>query len=142
MPPRGRKLNYQTGLVELTEDMEKFLDWLCGDRPEGQSQNAFARELGVSPKTLTGWKRDPSFRQMWEDRLRSTHAAPDVINDHLKALNQKAQKGDVQAIKLYHEIVARMWPEDRDTDEDLIDLSDQELADLAESMDLLRQSED
>lgn len=138
----GRRLDYATGLLELTPQQEQFLDWLCGERPEGESQNQFAVRLGVNSRTLSAWKKDPSFTARWERRLRETHAAPEVINGHLAALNDKGRKGDVAAIKLYHEIVARMWPEERNQDEDLVNLTDRQLVDLAESLDLLRQSED
>lgn len=137
----GRRYNPETGLLDLTDEQWKFIDWLCGDRPEGESQNKFAERLGVSPKTLTSWKQDSSFRGHWERRLRETHAAPEVINAHLQALNAKGAKGDVQAIKLYHEIVQRMWPEERNEDDQLVNLTDQQLVDLAENLQLLRDSE-
>lgn len=137
----GRRYDPATGLLELTDDQAKFIDWLCGEHPEGESQAKFAARLGVSPQTLTAWKGDDSFKGHWERRLRATHAAPEVINSHLAALNQKAAKGDVNAIKLYHEIVNRMWPEDRNEDDQLVNLTDAQLVDLAESMDLLRKGE-
>ena len=143
MPMAGRRYDAATGLLELTELQAKFLDWLCGERAEGETQAKFAQDNGISTTTLGNWKRDPSFIGHWERRLRQTHAAPDVINAHLDALNRKARTGDVQAIKLYHEIVNRMWPEDTNQDEHLAELTDQQLLDLAESMDLLRaRSED
>lgn len=140
MGMNGRRLDYETGLLELTDKQELFLDWLCGNRPEGETQAEFAQRIGVAASTLRGWKQDSSFTGWWERRLRETHAAPDVINGHLEALNKKGRAGDVAAIKLYHDIVEKMWPEDRNQDDNLVNLTDQQLVDLAESMDLLRAS--
>lgn len=136
---RGRALDTDTLLLTLTDQQEKFLDWLTGNRPEGQSQAAFARDLGVTPAALTSWKKDPSFRSRWEMRLRETHAHPDIINGHLRALNEKALKGDTAAIKLYHEIVQRMWPDD--VEDEILNLTDAQLRDLAENLDLLGASD-
>lgn len=134
----GRRLNYEKGRVELTELQEEFLKWLMGERTEGDTQTAWAQRHGVSPQTVTAWKKDRSFVAEWEERLRATHAHPDVISTHLAALNKKGAQGDVQAIKLYHEIVSKMWPDQRDPEDELMELSDEELADLAESIFFLR----
>lgn len=135
----GRRLNAATGRIELSDGQKVFLDWLTGEREEGDTQVALAARLGVSTSTIRAWKRDKAFLEEWEYRLRRTHSHPEIISDHLTALNKKARTGDVQAIKLYHDIVERMWPEKRDDGpEDLAELSDAELADLAESIGFLR----
>jgi len=79
------------------DERERFIDWLCfGDeRIVGQSQAAFAEELGVHVKTLTKWKKDRRFKQEWQARLRETVLAPDVIADQLRVLHRIAtNEGD------------------------------------------------
>lgn len=134
----GRRLNYETGRIELTEAQDEFLNWLLGERQEGETQRAWAAAHGLSENTVGHWKRDRAFIEEWEYRLRRSHSHPDVISAHLRALDKKGRAGDVQAIKLYHDITAKMWPQRDDSPEDLEAMSDEQLADLAESIVALR----
>jgi hypothetical protein len=111
--PSGRKLDLTTGLVSLTEGQEDFLEWLCGARPEGESQAAYAQRAGVTSETCRRWKKDPSFLQMWQERMVSTHAHPDTLSRQLENLNRMAQGSGPDAIRatqLYWTLVDKMTP--------------------------------
>lgn len=115
---------------ELSEKQVLFLDWLTGERPEGESQNGFAERIGVDPGTLSKWKKHPLFVREWEHRMRTGAAAPSILQDQLRVLNEKALAGDVKAIELYWRLVDRMAPQrfEIQDDRDASELSDAELA--------------
>jgi hypothetical protein len=106
-----RKLDFETGLVSLTEQQEELLDWLTGARPEGESLAGFARRMGVSESTLHRWKKDKSFLARWQERMVETHAHPDTLSKQLEVLNVKALAGDTKAIELYWKLVDKMSPD-------------------------------
>lgn len=130
MAMAGRKLDMETGLLTLTDKQEAFLDWLCGGREAGESQASFAAKIGVSPKTLSYWKKDPSFMQRWQERMVASHAHPDTLSRQLEVLNQQALRGDVKSIELYWKLVDKMSPQRVEVSgsEAVAGLSDKELA--------------
>lgn len=131
MNPGGRRLDLATGRIPLDERQEEFLAWLCGDRPEGESQNAYAQRAGVTSSTLSKWKKDPEFIRRWEETMREGAAHPDILSRQLQALNVKAMAGDVKAIELYWKLVDRMTPDRLSVDQttrSAEELSDEELA--------------
>lgn len=117
----------------LSEQQEAFLDWLVDPtvREGDESQNAFAKRLGVNPGTLSKWRKTVSFRKEWERRLAETNVSPDRLQDLMDVLYlQGKHDGNVKAIELYMKLVDRMTP-----DKTLIvqekpaaDLTDAELA--------------
>ena len=106
------------------EEKERFLDWLCfgPEREVGQSQNEFAKVLGVGRSTLGEWKRDHQFRLRWEARLRETVLAPDIIHDQLRVLHEIAtapsestkDSDRIQAITQYQKLTGAAAPERHD----------------------------
>ena len=106
-------------ITELTDDMRRFLDWLCyGDEREvGQSQNDFAEVLGVSKQTLTNWKKRRDFRKEWEARQRETMLSPDLIGDQLRELHKIAtdpnarSQDKINAINTYQKLTGAAAPE-------------------------------
>lgn len=128
--PTGRELDLETGLLSLTEQQEMFLDWLCGAREEGESQNSFAERIGVAPKTLTRWKKDLSFTRRWQERMVQSHSHPDTLSKQLEVLNKLALAGDTKAIELYWKLVDKMSPQRVEVTgaEGAMQLSDEELA--------------
>jgi hypothetical protein len=127
-PIPGRSLDYSTGLISLTDQQQEFLEWLCGARAEGDTQTALAERLGVSSDTLRRWKKDPSFLQMWQERMVATHAHPDTLSKQLQVLNEKALSGDTKAIELYWKLVDKMTPDKVVVESGTKDLSDADLA--------------
>ena len=125
-----RELDYATGILSLTDAQERYLEWLCGERAEGQSHAAFAEELGYAESTLYRWRKDKSFLRLWEDRMREGAANPLTLSKQLEVLNAKALAGDVKAIELYWKLVDRMTPDRLELTgaESTSDLSDAELA--------------
>jgi recombinational DNA repair ATPase RecF len=120
------------------EEKERFLDWLCfgPERQVGQSQNEFAKVLGVGRSTLGEWKRDHQFRLRWEARLRETVLAPDIIHDQLRTLHEIATSGEakdsdrINAITQYQKLTGAAAPERHDlkaSTEGVRQMSDEEL---------------
>lgn len=131
-------------ITELTPEMERFLDWLCmGDeRVAGESQNQFAKRIGVSQSALTRWKSHGVFRKAWDARMRATHAAPDLLSDQLKALQDiaaddvLARPGErIKAIETYWKLLGQNSPDRVEVDDkrDSSEMSDEELTAKLES---------
>lgn len=133
-----RKVNYEKGTLELSALQERHLDWLTKavDRPEDQTKTDWAAELGVATSTLRKWERDGSFVREWETRVKTRFTLPEILQSHLGALNKAAGGGDVQAIKLYWQLIGQISP-DRfakgAADKDAAEMSDEELAASLES---------
>lgn len=106
----GRKLAAD-GELALSDKQQEFLEWLTGARPEGETQEQFAARIDVAPRTLRAWKKDRAFLKRWEDRMRETHAHPDILSKQLEVLNEKALAGDTKSIELYWRLVDRMSPD-------------------------------
>ena len=127
----------------LSTEQLLFLDWLTGDRPEGESQNQFAERIGVGQYNLEKWKRLPSFLIAWEERMLATHAHPQILSDQLEVVRDLVKNGRndsdrLKAVELYWKLVERMAPDkvivrNKPTEADVSSLSDVELAaELAE----------
>lgn len=124
-------------LPDMTEQQEEFLVWLLDPNRQG-SQNQWAKDHGINPNTLCGWKKSMRFRAAWERRLAELNVAPDRIQDVTEAIYRAAVGGDVKAASLYLQYVDRFTPKQRQIIEDksVSDLSDEELA--AEMEDTVR----
>ncbi len=100
----------------LTVEQLLFLDWLTGDRPEGESQNQFAERIGVPSYNVAKWKRLPSFLVAWEERMLATHAHPQILSDQLEVVRDLVKNGRndsdrLKAVELYWKLVERMAPD-------------------------------
>lgn len=130
-----------TGELDPKHIQVLFIEWLCGDRPEGDTQVAFAERHGVHPKTLSKWKKDDQFCAQWEKRMRDTHASPDKQNTLLETLYEEALKSkDHKAIEAYFRLIDKMSPNRIEIKghQELAEMSDEELAAAAEDAEFLR----
>lgn len=126
-------MDFTTGLVSLTDGQEEFLEWLCGARPEGESQAGFAARLGVGESTLSRWKKDPSFLQLWQERMVSSHSHPDTLSMQLENLHRMSLGSGPDAIRateLYWKLVDKMSPQKVELTgaQAMAGMSDEELA--------------
>lgn len=131
----------ETGELDLKHIQVLFIEWLCGDRPEGESQNDFARRWNLNKGTLSKWKKDPSFCAEWERRMRETHAHPDKQHELLERLFEKAKlSGDSKDIEAYFRLIDRMTPTriEINGQDELAEMSEEELAAAAEDAGFLR----
>lgn len=127
----------ETGELDLKHVQVLFIEWLCGDRADGESQADFARRWDLNPGTLSKWKKDPSFCRQWEKRMRETHAAPDKQHQLLQRLYDKALvQVDSKDIETYFKLIDRMTPSKIEIDDkrQLAEMSDEELAAMAEEL--------
>lgn len=136
-----RKMNYETLDVELKLAQAQFIEWLCGDRPAGETQAQLAARLDVNPGTLSKWKKDPAFCTQWEKRMRETHAHPDKQHALLEKLYDKAlTTGDSKDIESYFRLIDRMTPEKIQISgaDEAAEMSEEELREAAENLGVLR----
>lgn len=138
MDGQGQGLYETAADTALSDKQRLFLDWLTGDRPDGEGQNEFGRRIGVEGWQLAKWKRQPTFLTAWEKRMLRTHASPAVLSDTLATLREIMEHGrneadKIKAVDLYWKLCEKMAPggvivrpvsvEERDVN----DLTDEEI---------------
>ena len=97
-----------------------FMDWLATpkkDRDQWPQQRDFAEHIGVTPKTLSVWKKIPGFVDAVYARAKYYQGAR--VGSVLDALAKEAEGGDVPAIKLYLQVMG-LWQPGMDRDVALI----------------------
>jgi len=96
----------------LDTRQEAFLDWLV--TPENGrvpvSQNAYAKETGVAPSTLTRWKSENPFNYEWRKRVDALQSDPSRTQELLDNLYERSLGGDNNAAKLYLQATGRLAP--------------------------------
>lgn len=85
-----------------TDDARKLrlMEWvttLPEDR-DPKTTAAIAEELGVSPRTIRGWKADKQFRDEWERRSRELAGEPEKVQIVLHELFKAATGGGKEAV--------------------------------------------
>lgn len=98
--------NHKTNSPELLQDARKvaFLDFLAIPRSlRKNDQKDFAREIQVTPQTLSEWKKLPGFTDELTRRIREN--AKNDAADVIQALGKRAKSGDPTAIKLWMQYV-------------------------------------
>lgn len=104
-----------------------FIEWLVD--PNRGTQADFAREHDVAPKTLSRWKREPDFREVWDRRCAELNVDPGRVQEVLDALHRKAAEGDSRAANLYLQYIDRFTPRKIVIeDKSVKDMTDEELA--------------
>lgn len=96
--------------TELTRLQEEYLDWLLLD-PDMRipsTNGAWAEEHGISPNTLTNWKKIPIFEQRWKDGIRGQAVNPERTQMLLDSLFKKGINGDVKSAQLYLQATGQM----------------------------------
>lgn len=134
-----RELDYATNELRLKDLQVLFIEWLLGDHPVGESQNEFARKHGITPSTLSKWKKDDSFCSQWEKRMKQTHAAPDKQHKLLEKLYEKAERtGDEKSVEAYFRLIDKMTPNRLEitSKDELAGMDDDEFAAAAEELGL------
>jgi hypothetical protein len=115
-----------------------FIEWLTTPQIERDppTQELWSRANGVSKDAPRRWKREPRFRQAWQDACSDINISPERLQDIIQTLHTQAVAGDTQAAKLYLSYVAQLAPPQKITIDDkrsVHDLSDDEIrAQLAE----------
>lgn len=115
---------------EVSDLQAEFIDWLLDPEKKG-SQNEWARAHGVSPSTLSFWKKtDVIFKTAWERRAAELNISPERIQDIVNKLFAKAKEGDVKAIELYLRFTEKYTPKvdlSKPAETSLSEMSDEEL---------------
>lgn len=130
--------------TECTEKQLEFIDWLLDPSREKGSQDQWAEQHGVSPRTLRLWKKQKYFTDAWEKKAAEAYGGMERLQAVLDKLYSVATdaEGDkaVKAIQLYLQYVDRYTPKTKVITEgtSLEDLSDEELAQLGENITRLR----
>lgn len=124
--------------LQLTQDQQQYLDWLCTapSEREPRTKAAMASKLGVDITTLRRWEKRRHFREEWQKRVDEIQGSPERTLAVLDVLYKKALDGDTKSAHLYLQATNRMAPptveikSDRKTSE----LSDEELEQLIGAM--------
>ena len=95
----------------------RFIEWLCQPkrdrRPE--TQELLARELHVSPITLSKWKNDVEFLKAWEAEYLRTVGSPERKQSLMDTLFKTGSDADdprhVAAAKTYLDIAEGLRPQ-------------------------------
>lgn len=94
--------------IRLTSEFEEFVRFSATPRAlrEVKTQEMFAKKFGVSPDTLSDWKKLPGFAALIRHEIlaREKSDLPEVIN----ALREKAKEGNPGAIRLWLQYVGEL----------------------------------
>jgi len=127
------------GTVKLTDPRhQRVLEWEMTPRVnrEPATANALAEELGVSARTIRGWKDSPKFQAAWKELFTETAGSLERTKSILDSLFHDATDGDhdkrVQAAKLYFDISKQIAPPEPEVgpSRHAQDLTDDELREL------------
>lgn len=134
--------------VELHETQLAFLDYLTDPRTAAEkgTQAAWAEAHGIVQQTASNWKKEPMFRRAWEARLHDMNIRPDRIQtviDEVYGIIQGGTPADkIKAATLYLQYVNRLSPNKLpakdEPEKPLEEMTDEELADLANNVVSLR----
>jgi len=117
------------------ENRERLLKWLLTPKQEREpkTQGALAEEMGVHPLTISHWKSEPEFLEMWNAQYLRTISAPETKMSIMEALLSIATDADdpkiVQAAKAYFEIEGSLRPARQQVDVQVTAKSVSELSD-------------
>lgn len=129
--------------LELTEKQKAFIEWLVDPSAAKGTQGKWCEDNGVSVRTATSWKKHKLFKEEWEKRAYEIYGGPERVAMVVDALFLAATVGaDVKAMQLYLQFVDKFTPKREvvNTDrKEIADLSDAELAALADNITVLRQ---
>ena len=87
---------------KFSEQEQAFIDYLATPADKRQTQKELAKEIGVTPKTLSLWKKRPEIIEAAYQRkveLVKANDTPEIID----ALVKKAKEGSYNHIKLFKE---------------------------------------
>jgi hypothetical protein len=125
-------------ITALTQDHQRYLDWLCTAPAERQpaTKKAMADALGVDITTLRRWEKKSFFREEWQKRVDDIQGSPERTQQLLDTLYKKALDGDTKSAQLYLQATNRMAPPTVEikSDRKASDLSDTELDQLIGAM--------
>lgn len=121
--------NPNTGRWDLPEPQTLFLEWLL-ERAPTERYSTYSKTSGVPETVLRQWRMHPKFKAEWRFRIENEVTGPEVMQAHLAALDAKARNGDVQAAKLYWNIIGRLAPKGAVEEPTLepSDMTDEQLA--------------
>lgn len=140
-------------LPMLSKNQVAFLNWLSLDREDrGMTDAAFADLIGVNPKTLIDWKKNPEFQQKLVIRRQAIEESPDyasfcirqrTVNQmwvEFESISKKAKKTDKDHVQLRgyaDKLLALTQHVERTTDTvDFSDLTDEDLLGLCMKWDV------
>ena len=114
----------------------QFIEWLSQPPAlrKPRTQIELAEELGIQRETLSRWKQDPEIKNAVANNTVQLLDADDLAAI-MYSMKEKAKAGNVQAAKLLLEMSGmrdRLLAAEVEEEEDLTELSDEELKQLAD----------
>lgn len=123
---------------------DKFLNEWCMVWPRPCSIAEWARQNGVSERTMYNWRSDPRFKRVWRERADDSFAGPEYVTPLIQAaytiaLNESADatvREQLQAMSEFRSWIGHVTPktvrhELVPADAQLAAMSDAELAEAA-----------
>lgn len=107
--PQPRKERTADGHLELPLWPE-FFDWFFGEPRIPKTQQEWAVQHDLHPDTITRWKRDPDFRDLWERRAREQNISVERVQGVVDSLYASAKQGDVKAASLFLQYIDKFTP--------------------------------
>lgn len=115
--PQFHWVELADGTWQIPEAPAKFLDWLLSVPRDPANQEAYAKQEGLSPRTLRRWKAHHLFRREWEIRAADQNMGPEkvqaVIDNLFQIASSKTDASGVKAAALYLEHVGKYLPTTR-----------------------------
>lgn len=114
----------------VSEAQSEFIDWLLDPERQG-SQVKWAEDRGMSPATVSKWKKEPFFRMEWQERADKLNGGIERTQQVIDALFEAATVGkDTKAMSLYLQYIDKFTPKRVTINEDHKpeELSDEQLA--------------
>ncbi len=112
--PEFQWIQLSNGSWQMPDGPAKFLDWLVSFPRVPDSQEKYAAQEGISPRTLRRWKTDKRFIKEWESRAHalnvSTERVQQVIDNLFKIASENAGPAGVKAADLYLQMVDKYTP--------------------------------
>lgn len=112
----------------VTDLKAEFIEWLIDPTHLG-TQVEWARAHGITPQTLSNWKKDPEFKASLNRRLAEMNVDSLRIQEVIEAMWDRARQGDTKAAELYLRYVERLQPSRPvlEDETDVSKMSDEEL---------------
>lgn len=124
---------YGERVEELKEIRAEYLAYLS-DPARTLSQGQWAKEYGVTEKSLRDWRKNPEFQKALDERLADLNIDSVRIQMVIDALHKEAAAGNTRAAQLYLDYVKLLQPQRFRPIEDLSDPSAMSDADLAAAL--------
>lgn len=97
-------------MKELTPRQRDYLEWLLlpDELKIPNTQTEWGKLHGISPNTLTNWKKIPEFDREYKDGIQGLAKSPERTKKLLDVLYARGVAGDIKSAQLYLQATDQM----------------------------------